>query len=189
MTEIWKDIIGYEGLYQVSNLGRVRSLDRIIPKVTRWGTFTEHHHKGRVLKQHFDGLGHYLIVILRKDNESHTEQVHRLVGKAFLSCDDYSIEINHKDGCRTNNTVSNLEWCDRSYNLKHALNIGLIESQCKIRRSVHMVSDDGDVFDFPDMISCCNFFNHTKCWLGNYVKNHGNPCRYGKYTICVSERG
>ena len=41
---------------------------------------------------------------------------------------------------------------------------------------------------FPDMISCCNFFNHSKSWLGNYVRKHGNPCRYGKYTICVSER-
>lgn len=52
-----------------------------------------------------------------------------------------------------------------------------------------IVSDNGDEIDFPDMISCCNFFNYTKCWLSNYIRKHDNPCRYGKYTICVSERG
>ena len=187
--EIWKDIKGYEGLYQVSNLGNIRSVDRSITKVNRWGILTEHYHRGKVIKQHFDGLGHYLIVVLRRDGKSHTEQVHRLVAKTFLPCENYSLDVNHKDGCRTNNTIENLEWCDRSYNLKHALNIGLMESQCKIRRKVVLTCDDDvEIVEFPDMLSCCKFFGYSKCWLGNYIRKHGNPCRYGKYTICVSER-
>lgn len=188
MTEIWKDIPGYEGLYQASTLGSIRSVDRAITKVNRWGIITEHFHKGKILIQHFDGLGHYLIVILRKDGKSHTEQVHRLIAKTFIPCNDYSLDVNHKDGCRTNNTVENLEWCSRSYNLKHALDIGLVESQCKIRRKVTVTFEGNKELIFNDMKSCCDFFKHTKCWLGNYIKKHGNPCRYGEYTICVSER-
>lgn len=188
MTEIWKDVVGYEGLYQVSNLGRVRSLDRTVAAPTRWGTIANRKYIGKVLSQSFDGARHYLIVVLRKDGKSITEQVHRLVAKAFLPCDDYSMDVNHKDGCRSNNNSDNLEWCTRSYNLKHALDIGLMESQCKIRRSVKAETADGEVIRFPDMVSCCKFFNRSKCWILDKIRTNGNPFRYGKYTICVSER-
>lgn len=189
MTEIWKDVVGYEGLYQVSNLGRVRSLDRTTTCLTRWGTFSNRRYKGRVLIPSFDGKGHYLFVVLRKDGKSINELVHRLVAKAFIPCDDYSLDVNHKDGCRTNNTADNLEWCTRSYNLQHALDIGLMDSQCKIRRKVELLGEDGEHISFPDMISCCKFFNRSKCWVGLKIRQNGNPFRYGKYTICVSERG
>ena len=188
VLEVWKDAIGYEGLYQVSNLGRVRSIDRVTTCLTRWGTSSDRHYKSKVLNPSFDGKGHYLFVVLRKDGKSYTEQVHRLVAKTFLPLEDYSLDVNHKDGNKTNNIVDNLEWCTRSRNLEHALEIGLMESQCKIRRKVNLTFDGNKEIAFPDMISCCNFFNHSKSWLGNYVRKHGNPCRYGKYTICVSER-
>ena len=105
MTEIWKDIVGYEGLYQVSNLGRVKSVDRVTVAQTRWGTPTTRKYKGKILSQGLDGAKHYLLVALRKDYKSITEQVHRLVAKAFIPCNDYSLDVNHKDGCRTNNTL------------------------------------------------------------------------------------
>lgn len=170
ILEIWKDVVGYEGLYQVSNLGRVRNIKRL-----------------NILKPHYDGQHRYLQVCLCKNGHPKNLLLHRVVAKTFIPSELDNLEVNHKDGNKTNNNVDNLEWCTRSENLEHAVNNGLVESQCKIRRSVQVWCDD-EVLNFSDMKSCCEFFGFTKCWLGNYIRKHGNPCRYGKYTICVSER-
>ena len=107
MDEIWKDIKGYEGLYQVSNLGRVRSLG------------SDNWHKGRILKPHLDGRGHYLEVGLHKDHKSKTTNIHRLVAEAFIPNPNNLPQVNHKDECKTNNMVDNLEWCDAHYNINY----------------------------------------------------------------------
>lgn len=102
MIEIWKDILGYEGLYQVSNLGRVKSLN---------------YHKTR--KEHIlkpTNCHGYLRVNLSKNKNRKSYLVHRLVGEAFISNFDNLPEINHKDENKHNNCVENLEWCDRQYN-------------------------------------------------------------------------
>lgn len=99
--EIWKDIFGYDGMYQVSDLGRVRSL--------KFG-------KERILKNGTTGSG-YLTVCLFKDNKVNGFLVHRLVASAFIPNDNiFNTDINHRDECKQNNKVSNLEWCDRRYN-------------------------------------------------------------------------
>ena len=97
MEEIWKDIEGYEGLYQVSNLGRVKSLG-----VDKW-------HKGRVIKPQFDGLKHYLFVQLYKNKKSKRFNIHRLVAKAFIPNPNNLPQVNHKDEVKTNNNARNLE--------------------------------------------------------------------------------
>lgn len=107
MEEIWKDIEGYEGLYQVSSMGRVRSLGHDV-----W-------HKGRVLKPCLDGQKHYLMVSLYKDKKHRTMQVHRLVAEAFIPNPLNLPQVNHKDEVKTNNCVDNLEWCDESYNINY----------------------------------------------------------------------
>lgn len=111
MTEIWRDIDGYEGLYQVSNLGRVRSLDKgeKLPNGYRI-------RKGKILKPGLNRYG-YQFVYLYKDGKAKMHTVHKLVAQAFISNPQHFKEINHIDEVKTDNRASNLEWCDRSYNI------------------------------------------------------------------------
>ena len=103
-NEVWRDIAGYEGMYQVSDLGRVRSL--------KYG-------KVRVLKPNKNKYG-YLVVGLSKENKRKTVKVHRLVASAFIPNDDDSkTQINHRNEDKTENKVSNLEWCTAQYNLTY----------------------------------------------------------------------
>jgi hypothetical protein len=123
--EIWRDIAGYEGYYQVSNFGRVRSLD----KMQNYNG-SARLHKGRILKPNNDGRG-YLIVDLSKNNRSVTKTIHRLVAMAFLENPNNLPQVNHKDEDKENNFVfvnkdgsvdlnkSNLEWCTVSYNVNY----------------------------------------------------------------------
>lgn len=117
MEEIWKDIKGYEGLYQVSNLGRIKSLQRI----TVGKKYGIHKLKEKILKE--GKCGKYNIVILRKNGKNKTLYVHRLVAKTFINNSNNYPEINHKDGNTTNNNKENLEWCNRSYNIKHSYTV------------------------------------------------------------------
>ena len=111
--EQWKDIKGYEGLYQVSNLGKVRSLDRI---VKQFGHKQEYERliKGKLLKLHIQNGG-YLIATLTKNNNERKMLVHRLVAIAFMGNNE-GMQVNHKDGNKLNNKLSNLEWCSQEYN-------------------------------------------------------------------------
>lgn len=98
--EIWKDVVGYEGLYQVSDKGRVKSL---------WFG------KDKILKPLKDGWG-YIFVYLCKNGERKMCKIHRLVAQAFIPNTNSLPQVNHKDEDKTNNKVENLEWCDRKYN-------------------------------------------------------------------------
>ena len=119
--EVWKPVVGYEGFYEVSNVGEVRSLDRTTLRDNRHGRQPTKI-KGRVMKQ---GIrSGYYYVNLCVNNKRKKRTVHSLVAEAFL-CLGGGGEVNHKDGVKTNNLVTNLEWCTRSENHKHALANGL----------------------------------------------------------------
>lgn len=105
--EIWKDIEGYEGYYQISNKGRVRSLDRLSSKGVRL--------TGRDMKLTHNMQG-YLIVGLTKNAKAIQFKVHRLVACAFIENPSNYNLINHRDEDKANNNVNNLEWCDAQYN-------------------------------------------------------------------------
>ena len=122
MKEIWKWIDGYKNMYQVSNLGRVRSVDRYV--YCEVSPNKLQHIFGKVLKQGYNHKG-YPIVYLSKDGKQKTITVHRLVAQTFIDNPLSLPQVNHKDGCKTNNCVKNLEWCDNSYNQKHAWKSGL----------------------------------------------------------------
>ena len=104
--ETWKDVVGFEGMYQVSNLGRIKSLNY------------SRTNKEKIMKPSLTTNG-YLRVVLRKDGKSFTRAVHRLVAEAFLPNVDNLEEVNHKDECKTNNSLNNLEWCNRKYNINY----------------------------------------------------------------------
>lgn len=117
MDEVWKDIKGFEGLYQVSNLGNVKRLRHGDYKcVQGYHVFPE---KLKVLS--FDKKG-YLQVGLSKNNKQTMRRVHRLVAEAFIPNPNEYPMINHKDENKTNNNVNNLEWCDARYNVIYSLN-------------------------------------------------------------------
>lgn len=106
MEEIWKDIINYEGLYQVSNLGNVRSLNYL-----RTGEI-------KLLKQGTNNKG-YKCVHLFKNRKGKNYSVHRLVAMAFIPNPDDLPIVNHKDEDKINNNVNNLEWCTNEYNINY----------------------------------------------------------------------
>lgn len=114
MEEIWRPIVGYEGLYEVSSYGRVRSLDRCL--VNSLGKVV--HIKGKILKGGDNGLG-YKFVYLKKDGINNNRYVHRLVAETFIPRPEGLYEVNHKDEDKSNNSVENLEWCDHKYNMNY----------------------------------------------------------------------
>ena len=110
-VEIWKDYKDYEGLYQASNIGRMRSLDRWVSSKNGSMRFI----KGRILKLFNNNQG-YLHVVLSKNNKVKAYLVHRIIAETFLPNTDNLPCVNHKDEDKTNNSVENLEWCDAKYN-------------------------------------------------------------------------
>lgn len=117
--EIWKPVIGYEGLYEVSNYGNIKSLKRTVNRGKCHRTWEEHQ-----LKYSVDLKG-YFRTNLAKDGINRTVKVHRLVAEAFIPNPMNLPQVNHKDGNKQNNSVKNLEWCTHSENQKHACMMGL----------------------------------------------------------------
>lgn len=183
MIEEWRDIKGYEGLYQISNLGRVKSLNRVV--ICSNGT--SHKIKEKILKNGYMTSG-YLFVVLRKDDKSKNHSIHRLVAKAFIPNPKNCTDVNHIDGNKQNNCLYNLEWCTRSENLKHAVNIGLVKNQCKICRSV-ICKTYNKTLKFDTMKDCSNYFGFKKGWLQNKIRKYGLKFKYKDYFIEVEERG
>lgn len=112
MEEIWKPVVGYEWLYEVSNLGNIRSLsynkrfnkeDKTIKNLKPWKTHDW-----------------YYIIGLSKNQKQKTYRLHRLIAQVFLPNPENKPQINHKDGIRDNNKIENLEWCTQSENAQHS---------------------------------------------------------------------
>ena len=125
-NEVWKDIEGYEGLYKISDKGRVKSIG---------------YGKERILKPANNGRG-YLLVDLCKNNEKKHFLVHRIVAQAFIPNPNNLPEVNHRDENKENNRVENLEFCDRKYNC----NYGTTKQRMikKLSKTVLQYSKDGE---------------------------------------------
>ena len=127
--EVWKDIKGFEGIYQVSSLGRVKSLDRHIPAFNGY-IETLRFTKGRIITELIDNRG-YPYVRLYLEGKKVFKNVHRLVAIAFIDNPENKREVNHKDGNKRNYSIENLEWATAKENVKHAFETGLASGQPK----------------------------------------------------------
>lgn len=114
MKEIWKSIKGYDGVYEVSNFGRVRGLDRYV----NYG-YSDVLHKGQILKSRCHKNGYYAITL--NNNGRKLKYIHRLVAEAFIPNPNNKKTVNHIDGNKANNCVTNLEWATQSENNLHAV--------------------------------------------------------------------
>lgn len=111
-NEIWKDVARFEGLYQVSNFGNVRSVTRFITRSDR-KTYLK---KGKQLKSFVTNKGYEYVMLNDFNSKQHLKTVHRLVAQAFIPNPDNLPVVNHKDENKLNNAASNLEWCTHAYN-------------------------------------------------------------------------
>lgn len=164
MKEEWRDINGYEGLYQVSNMGNVRSL------ITN-----------KILKQQKDKNG-YLFVGIRKNGKRKFKKIHRLVAEAFLDNSNNLPEVNHKDENPFNNSVyisedgtvnlekSNLEWCDRKYNN----NYGTRNIRSKISQSKTVVA-------YKNGVEVLRFSSTAEAQRNGYNSGNISCCCRGIY--------
>ena len=156
--EQWKPVRGFEGLYEVSTTGRIKSL----PKV---GSRCE-----KLLKQRDNGFG-YLICQFMKNNKRITMSTHRAVALAFIPNPDNKKQVNHKDGNRHNNSVENLEWCTNSENQLHKFHVLGYKCPSRAKRKV-VCCETGIVYSCAYSasratgVSRCNIFNVASHYYG-----------------------
>ncbi len=157
MEEIWKDIIGYEDLYKISNKGRVLS-----------------NYKKRILNNSLNNTN-YIQTVLYKEGKCKNYLVHRLVGEHFISNIDNKPYINHIDGNKINNIVSNLEWCTPKENVDHAILNKLVDNtnNKNVRRKVNCYKDSILIKTFESLTEAANELKVPQC-------NISLVCR-GKY--------
>lgn len=134
MEEVWKDIPGYEGLYQVSNLGRVKSLERYV-----FDRVAKHYQPEQIKKpsnkKSKDGSAKgYLILQLYRDNKAKNCYIHRLVAEAFIPNPENKKTVNHKNGDKHDNRAENLEWTTYKENNNHAYKYGLNDANHRQNR-------------------------------------------------------
>lgn len=166
--EEWKDIAGYEGYYQVSNLGRVRSLDRTVKK---WDG--EKVAKGIILKQSKNLRG-YLFVELFRNGIGRINTIHRLVAGAFIKNPNNLSQINHKDEDKTNNKMENLEWCDSLYNARFGTRT--LRASMKISKKVLVLTECGEEYGRYDSVSlAAKSLGKCKASICNYLKKGISP--------------
>jgi len=147
-SEQWRAVLGFEGIYEISSLSRVKSLHRVIMR----NTGAPQTIKSRIIKASDNGRG-YMVVCLTKDKKTKTLRVHRLMAEAFITKVNASdIVVNHKNGIKNDNRLSNLEWCSVSYNNIHALEFGLKISQ-KGEECFRSKLKDGDVLNIIEGLS------------------------------------
>ena len=160
MTETWRDIPNYEGLYEVSDKGRVRTKEGKITHtkyhgVRRW--------KSRILKEK-NKDAREARVDLWKDGKPKGFLVHQLVGLAFLSNPNEYKDINHLDGNPRNNNVENLEWCDHYRNINHAFDTGLMSTN---KQTSLFSIKDREMHDFRSMGKASEFLGRSRTYLRN----------------------
>jgi hypothetical protein len=173
-NEIWKDIPTYEGLYQASSLGRIRSIDGKLTHTDRHGL---RKWKGRILKNKTKTPGNEGYKVSLWKSGTHIDWLaHRLVCMTFYGLPDTTkkgserITVNHKDGNRHNNKIENLEWLSVKENIQHGFRTGLFASS---QKRTCLVFNDGKSIIFNSMSEASRYLNKTNGYIsGCLIKNH-----------------
>lgn len=181
--EIWKDIVGYEGLYQISNFGRVKSLERwVTAKFGRTKEYSKQLIKEKIRKISYNQNG-YALVVLAKQGHNKTYLLHRLVAAAFVENPNNLTIVNHKDENPHNNRWDNLEWCDYTYNNTYR-DIHLRRNQDNVARKIIQYDLDMHEIKRWDIASdAAKFYNIAlpnifKCCKGERTHCAGFKWRY-----------
>ncbi len=146
-NEVWRPVDGFEGYYEVSNYGRVRSIKRIVTIKNRWHDI-QRRYGGTITRGHIDNNG-YMAICLQADGRKKYTKVHILVAKAFIENPSNYHQVNHKDENKSNNCVENLEWCTAKYNSNYGTKIK--RQAEKWSRKVNMLKDGKIVSTFPSL--------------------------------------
>ena len=142
-TEIWKDIPEFQGYFQASNTGKIRTVARNV-----WNGKGYYKLKSHEMTYRLSEKG-YVVIDVCFNNKKLYRQVHRLVAEAFIPNPENKPQINHKDGNKQNNNVENLEWCTNAENQIHAYKLGLNKHSDKSgrpKKSVGLYLDDGSLY-------------------------------------------
>lgn len=162
MEIVWRDIPNFEGLYQVSNLGQIKSASRKI--FNGKGCYIS---QDKILLQRKNKKG-YNVVDLSKQCKNYHCLVHRIVASAFIPNYENKPQVNHKDGDKNNNMVTNLEWCNNSENQLHAYKLGLnkrTDKSGRKRKSVQLFDLNGNLVN--EFYSIAETTKWLKCAKGN----------------------
>lgn len=172
MEEIWKDIKYYEHYYQVSSLGKLRSLDRV--------DCNGNHRKGKPLKLFCDKDG-YLIASLSKAGVAKHYKVHRIVAEAFIPNPNKLPQINHKDENKQNNRVDNLEWCTAQHNINYG-GRNMKVSKALSGENAHTCKlTEADVLEIRARYKQRDKYNNANILAKEYGISHHQILRIAKY--------
>lgn len=147
MIEVWVDIKGYEELYQISNMGRVRRKAKMVNVGIK--NVKKAFKQEMVLKPLKLTKGYLGVVLYDKDSKGKTYKIHRLVAQAFIPNPNNLPQVNHIDGNKENNNVNNLEWCNQKENMQHSYKIGLRRN---IVKSINQYDKNGNFIKKWDSI-------------------------------------
>ena len=161
--EEWRDIEGYEGIYQVSSKGRIKSKQREVKNGENTIKIKKESIRCVQVNKRRNG---YCEISLHKDGKEKRYKVHRLVAQAFIPNELNKSEVNHKDGNKENNCVENLEWVTSKENSKHAWDTGLANANHKKVKVI--CKETGEVYE--SVVSCANILNIDKRTLFRILK-------------------
>ena len=170
--EIWKDIKGYEGYYQVSNLGRVKSIERLVRKSTK-----QYMAKSYILTSALTIHGYYFVALCR-NSRCKSKTIHRLMLKAFIPNPKNKKCINHINGIKTDNRLENLEWCTHSENLKHAYKMGLRKNTIGVKL-IH----NNTTYSFTSLSAASRFLGMNRDYMSIILRNNKTIARDNKKNI------
>lgn len=164
MKEEWRDVVGYEGLYEVSNLGRLKRKKRTV--INRCATYVIN---DRILKPYLDHYG-YVVTSLKNEDGYKYKKMHRLIAEAFIPNNLNKPFINHKNGVKNDNRLDNIEWVTLQENMKHAAEIGLIETKNVNLITIERIDDY--LIRKMSMLEICKKYNISRDALRKYFKKN-----------------